>query len=252
MSERIRGGELDPSSVITGAMWDWLQDEIDNSMAGRNAVLDNRSDFENDLRLPFSDLRNQDGGKARSHHNRLHGWTMATEMYPTLVEDDYFLARQIWAAQMFISGAFRKQAFLRTESQQEYVHYRRQHGPTGIDLKSVIAERVQQHEERGWWPRPAYQDSPWARILNNTIETNDLSLVTAEQVHDIAARGNRGSREQAARLLHDTQSRWARLAVDYILFSAQNYEGDLGAVAVLEPKSISDSPAMCYPFAVKR
>lgn len=45
------------------------------------------------------------------------------------------------------------------------------------------------------------------------------------------------------------QVSWLNLGVDYIVFAAEQRDGELGHVPFLEPKSISEDPRVYYPFA---
>jgi hypothetical protein len=251
MTEKLReSAEFDPT-LVAKALRDWLQEEIENSMIGRNAILDDWSQFKRDLKLPFDDFRNQDAGKARSHYDRLATWTLASEEYPDLLQDDYFIARQMFCAQMFISGAFRKQCFLEAGNAEEYIQKRKNHGPTGINIEESVTTRLNDHQTGNAFLREPYKNTPEAQLIEKTLHANDTGLELSKDTHSTIISNPDSKVDVAIPLLMHAQDMWSRLIVDYIFYSALSKNGQLDNVPMLQPKSISENPQIYYPFKIK-
>jgi hypothetical protein len=248
MPERIREtAEFDPRAIAK-AMNDWLQAEIESSMEGRNAILDDWEQFQRDLRLPFDDPHNQNAGKTKSHYNRLLQWTLASEQYPDLLQDDYYLARQMFCAQMFVSGAYRRQCFLQAHDADDYALRRRSMGPVGINLQDTVAQRLSDYSSGDPFLTLPYKNTPEAHLTEETMQTNDGGLQISKEVHDMALADAGHEESRSISLLRLSQDLWTQLTVDYIAFIAQQRGGQLAEVPFLQPKSISDSPEVRYPF----
>jgi hypothetical protein len=251
MTEKLReSAEFDPT-LVAKALRDWLQEEIENSMIGRNAILDDWSQFKRDLKLPFDDFRNQDAGKARSHYDRLATWTLASEEYPDLLQDDYFIARQMFCAQMFISGAFRKQCFLEARNADEYIQKRKNHGPAGIDIEESATTRLNDHQNGNAFLRGPYKNTLEAQLIEKTLQANDTSLELSKDTHNTIFNNPDSKVDVAITRLMYAQDMWSSLTVDYIVYSALLKNGKLDDVPMLRPKSISENPQIYYPFKTK-
>jgi hypothetical protein len=254
MSERLHGGEFEPATAIAEVIHDWLQAEIESSMSGRNHVLDDWDKFQQDLRLPFNDPRNQDGQKIRSHHNRLHLWTLMPEQYDHLTTDDKFLAQQTWAALMMVSGAFRKQCFIQSYGQNSYEQRRREQGPAGINIADTVQRRLDEYDRNMELPRfgiRGFHDSQWSMLQDQTLRINDDWLGASKAVHDLALRATEPptmTYVPLLEMLEHAQRDWTRLAADYMVFSAVQRDSGWAGVPMLEPKSISEDPRIYRPF----
>lgn len=245
MAERfIERAEFNPAIAITLALRNWLQTEIDSTMQdhSRNAYLNDWDRFFMDLGLPFQDRANQNSGKAIAHYNRLRDWTLAVESYPQLLEDDYFLARQIFCAQMFISGAYRRQCFFQATDPADYARRRQRQGPVGIDLTAAVRTGLKEELP------VAYSDTPWGRLQQATLKLNEEALEGAELVHQLGPDSIDREDSTAVRVLQDIQNRWVKLAVNYMTFIAEQPSKSFQDVPFLEAKSITEEPAVYYPF----
>jgi hypothetical protein len=245
MPEKIgEDGKYPLSKSITSSMHDWLAQEIESSGAGRNAVLDNfyvtRKAF-----MQRSDVSwNQNIRKTNSHYDRLVLWTPQFAENPA---DDFLTARQLFCAQMYLSGMFRQECFVVASDEAEY-RFRRFGGQVlGVDINTVIENKL------------ASQDTPVSlqTLTDTTLKTNKLTNSKLRQLHD----RNRtegtlfnyvrflNSRGEWLKALSELQGEWLDLSVDYILHAAEVRDGDISKVPFLEPKSISDDPQIYYPFS---
>jgi hypothetical protein len=80
------------------------------------------------------------------------------------------------------------------------------------------------------------------------MQTNDGGLQISKEVHDMALADAGHEESRSISLLRLSQDLWTQLTVDYIAFIAQQRGGQLAEVPFLQPKSISDSPEVRYPF----
>jgi hypothetical protein len=252
MSEHLgRTPEHEPATAITAALLEWQQAEIEASMStmNRNSVLDNWNDFYAGLSMDFNDDKNKSTRKAIDHADRLRSFTLQAELYPDFVNDDVYLARQLFCAQIFLSGAFRKQCFLQATDAEDYKSRRLHNGPLGIDLSETVEQRLSEYQSEYVMPEYTYGTSAWARLSEHTLRSNETSLEMMKLVHGISRRDAGKEDSPATVLLKTGQSMWARLAVDYIVFAATrsgNFE--LADVPFRGGKSISDDHELYYPF----
>lgn len=250
MSERFRErAEFEPAEAIATALRDWLQAEIISSMEGRNHILDDWEQWQKDLRLPFEDPANQNAGKAISHVNRLRNWTYAAEQYPDIVQEDYYLARQIFCAQMNISGAYRRQCFFQAADAADYRRRRQQLGPVSIDLVGAIQERINEYSSDLLASNFAYKNTAWGKLQERTLTVNEEALNAAKLVHEMGIQSMGKEDSTAVRVLRAEQHEWVKLATDYIMFAAHRPNKGWADVPFLEPKSITLKPGVYYPFS---
>jgi hypothetical protein len=245
MSEKLgETPEFEPVTAIAQVLKEWLQTEIDSTMRpnSRNSYLNDWERFRKDLQFPFEDSRNQNAGKARSHYDRLLGWTLDSEKYPSLITDDYYLARQIFCAQMFVSGAYRRQCFFQAANTSDYVRRRQSEGPTDIDLEKVVEARYDRAQN------VLNKNAPWSRLQQTTLEVNEEALEAAKLVHELGSASLERESSTVVNVLRDQQSRWVGLAVDYTVFAADRPNSGWENVPFLEAKSITEEPAIYYPF----
>jgi hypothetical protein len=246
MSELKGRFEMEPTAeVIASELEGWLKREVDNSVTGRNKYLDDFSDFRNSLVLPYGDRSNTNAAKNRSHYDRTVNWTNGLlDFYEDFNPDqkDYAISRQIFCAQMSLSGLFRIQCLMQAADQDDY--YRRRTGGSGvgIDLEKTVADRLKQLQS-------VEHAMSLDDIAARTLEINDQQQAYVEELHETGQRyaGQDSSPAIDSGLV--SQNRWAGLIVDYIVFASHRDDGDLASVPFLEPKSISDNPEVYYPFA---
>jgi hypothetical protein len=226
---------MPPHEAISAVMHGWLAEEIRSSGEGKNAVLDDWDTFI------------QSGvAKAKSHYDRL--WSR-TSQFQALKSRDKFIALQIFDAQMGMSGAFRTNCRVMALDQADYLAKRYGNSPLGIDIGKQIDERLYRHFGR----IPSSEDLRMARVLPETLissthDTNQLRLSTIQRISQAEDIDSPAKKINSSSRLIRLQERWMDLAVDYVVFAAQQRGGDLAAVPMIEPKSITDA-AVYYPFA---
>jgi hypothetical protein len=248
MAERLREtAELDPAP-IAGALEDWLQAEIESSMRGKNAYLDDWKQWQEDSKLAFEDGKNQDAGKARSHFDRLQNWTLDTEQNWDFWHDEYWLARQMFCAQMFISGAYRKQCFIEAADQEDYLRRRKEQGPAGINILDLVDRRLKEYYSGNAFPEYPHTTFPQPKLLEKTLRINNVSLEVSKDAHNMHIDNSETNDRHVLKLLQIVQNHWAKLFVDYMFYTAQMQAIFKEEIALLEPKSMSENPKMYYPF----
>jgi hypothetical protein len=246
MSELEGWFEIEPTAeIIASELENWLKREVDNSVTGRNKYLDDFSGFRRSLVLPYGDRSNTNAAKNRSHYDRTVNWTSGLlEFYEDFNADqrDYAIARQIFCAQMSLSGLFRIQCLMQAADQDDYYRRRTGGNGTGIDLEESATDRLERLQ-------PVERAMPLNDIAARTLEINDQQQAYVEELHETGQRyaGQDSSPAIDSGLV--SQNRWAGLIVDYIVFASHRDDGDLASVPFLEPKSISDNPEIYYPFA---
>ncbi|HTB49330.1 MAG TPA: hypothetical protein VK712_04585 [Verrucomicrobiae bacterium] len=204
--------------------------------------------------LPYEDPANANAAKNRSHHDRLVVWTRGlVENYDSFSAEqkDYALARQIFCAQMYLSGLFRVQCFMQATDQEDYYRCRTDGTCIGIDLKRAVTRGLK--STIGFIPESDGFDSTQivlGEIAGQTLLRNENQSEYVKGLHvsgryDIA-RESSATMDTVLRL----QEGWTRDVVNYVAFAAQEHGGQLAYVPFLEPKSISDDPKVYHPFDV--
>jgi hypothetical protein len=232
---------MPPHETIAAVMHGWLAEEIRNSGSedNKNKELDKWDTFM------------QNGmAKAKSHYNRLR---LRTDNFYSLESADEFIALQIFDTQMGVSGAFRTQCRVMADDHPDYLARRYGTYPyeptsSGINIGAQINERLYWHFGR----MPSEGDFRMARVLPETLiaatnATNNLRLTTMERIAqdlDVDTPQNKVKHETRLKRLQET---WVGLAVDYIVYAAQQRGGSLARVPMKEPKSITDGEFF-YPF----
>jgi hypothetical protein len=243
MPEIARGTqEFTPDKAIASAMREWLKAEIDSSGAGRNAVLDDFYNARKYFTLRSDDPANKNTLKNDGHYNRLKIWT------PQFAENsmhDYLTARQLFCAQMYLSGMFRSECFVTSRGEEEY-RFRRfgGHG-IGIDLEKRTVDRLASN-------KPVELDE----LIGRTDEANEQTNAIIRELHNRNRRAGTlfnyikfiNSRDDWLQALSLLQETWLDVSIDYITYAAEVRGNDLSKVPFLEPKSISDNPQIYYPF----
>jgi hypothetical protein len=245
MSESLRVScELSPNEAIARAIHYWLAEEIQSSGSSKNAVLDNFYTARKSFMLRADDQGNKNIGKNDGHYNRLKLWTSQFEENST---DDYLTARQLFCAQMYLSGMFRLECFVVSNDEAEY-RFRRFGGQVlGVDLRKSIAGRFSESNT-----------VELSRLADATNAANDQTYFTLRTLHDRNRRSDTlfnyvrflNTRGDWFKELSSLQNTWLDLSVDYISYAAQARGKDLSKVPFLEPKSISENPQIYYPFKV--
>lgn len=235
------------SETVSVALSNWLQEEVASSVVGKNQVLDDYTGFYNSLLKPSTDPNNVNYGKALSHFNRLRLWT---DQFANMVDSDQATARQLFCVQMFMSGLFRTQCMLEATDQEDYYQRRMSGKAVGVDLSTVIAEQMQTRSGTLKDHVDFSSATPnLAELVELTDQTNETHKALIQKLHD---RDNSTSNVDLPMIedIKTMQVAWAELAVDYILFAAHERGDQLAPVPFWEPKSISENPAIYYPFQV--
>ncbi len=236
MSERsLSRPEFDATNaadVLDG----WFEQEIDNSNQGQNSVLNDWDNFQRGFSLPFGPA-NPISAKANSHYNRLNVFTEQAMQDSWYMNNDIFVARQIFCAQMSAAGAYRWQSFMQATSIDEY-HSRRTHAPIGVDLTKIVSAQFDEL---------AQIKLGEADILQATLQTNEASFKNTKHVVDHGMNDTGKKFSPSVETLQNTQDDWIKLAASYFVYAARE-RGSLQAVPLWEPKSISEDPQVYYPF----
>jgi len=156
----------------------------------------------------------------------------AFEKYP---EKDAAAAKMTFAVLMKLSGTRRRLSYIQAIDSQHYLELRAKKAALSPELieersKSVLSDEV---------------SIPRLRTLANSIM---VSSVRADvEIHNWAI-GSANAYEAADSCLAMEQTYCLDFAIGITTFSAGLRGGDLSAAPVLEPRSISDSPGVIYPF----
>lgn len=221
---------MSPAEVITEGVEDWLLEEVESSRTGRNSVLDKHQPNLVDIR------------KVEGHYNRLTAWT---EQFAKESANDYLTARQLFAAQMHLSGLFRMQCQILARSQEEYEKRRFGSYPLGINVSKHVNDILT--ERFGKFPVSSDLSQETVRLeqlVSATTELNDRNYSDLNKMSSYTRPRKAGTIIKLQRM----QREWLNLSTDYILYAAQIRGGNLSTVPFLEPKSYSDSPQVYYPF----
>jgi hypothetical protein len=244
--------EYQPGEAIAREMHDWLQTEIQTSSnpSNINAYLDDFQKFRANLHLPFYDKRNEDANKALGKYDEFAIGLRVLREKPNAFQDDRFAARQSFYINMMLSGAWRQQCMMQASDGDDYSYRRLHDGPIGIDIAGAVAERMFQLYCSS---RPAREEMQQPLItletlISDSVLTNQARLNSVILLHDHPEDvGSENSQSVDALLM--SQRMLAKLAVDHILFAAQERGGDLSKVPSLMPISItSEKQKVYYPF----
>jgi hypothetical protein len=255
MSERLLKPEVEPNvELIASGMEDWLKKEVGSSAMGRNAVLDNFKEWHASLLLPYDAPGNVNAGKNKGHYGRLINWTDGmVEGYDDFSQEeaDYMLARQMFCAQMYLSGLFRVACFLQAKDQEDYYRRRmeqRDHVGLDIDSRQAITSRL--YRLYDYIPDESFRPVlTLSEVTSRTLELNDEQRDYVRELH-ISGKDDIGKEKSPTiDAIHNMEGKWVSHLVDYISFVASERGGQLAAVPFLEPKSISDDPQPYYPFS---
>lgn len=238
--------EFDASAEIAEMLHGWLKAETETSHGGKNIVLDDWNRFYADLALPWEDDTNVNAQKGKSHYDRLRDWTEAAQTDPTLLAVDSFMSRQIACAQMYISGAFRRQCFLESSSPEEYEELRfGGEKAVGIDLSGTVERELACLANRT--PNSDVR-IPADCLLGITERANGATYAAAQYVNTNGLRDRGRYISGSVTMMLSAQETWTKLTVDHIVYAAQERDYKLASVPFREPKSISEAEVY-YPFA---
>ena len=240
------------------AVLEWWLFEEANRVSANNAYLDDFTAFRDGLHASTEDMQGNAENKANSHYYRLIAWTNQTIENETELssEDyDYLLARQLFGVLMLLSGNVRTQALLVASTQEEYGEYRSDRTLVGVDIRSVVQDRV-------WWHRAVKEqrepDAEQQQLFEDTLKVNDLAHAwTGDFLYTRGKYEPGRSETEAHEMGHMAEQAWIELAVDYIFYmDTRNFElgrtagyDGFANVPLLEPKSITLDPKIIYPFA---
>jgi len=234
--------------VVSTAFGNWLRAEIISSGVERNQELDRYDKMVAGLKLGYEDEKNLSVQKHRSHvFNRMPVWWEAFITTPPNHPKYDEMAAQIgFNALMQVSGTWRMQCYEQAADAEDYLR-RRQSQPMGFDPTAAVTDRLATHLSAGTW-----EDTADFQKENNYIDINKLDhrRQRAIRVGDRAVRTicervavDLGQeRSKSVREMLDAQYNWITLTADYVTLLAKVKDGDLMAVPLLEPKSISAEP----------
>jgi hypothetical protein len=253
MYEALTLGEAyQPGEQITHELTDWLLTEIQTSSDPNNinSYLDDWEKFQSDLRLPFGHPDNQDALKANGHYDRFALNIREAKANPSIYSDDHFMAKQDFFGKMFLSGSWRQQCMLQSSSGEEYMQRRLHDGPVGIDIQAVVSERMFQLycSSRPTSEELSQQMITVESLISDSTAVNEARIRSVEFIHEHPE--NAGLNESSSvDMLRITQRMLAKLAVDHVLFAAQERGGDLSKVPSMMPVSItSNKQKIYYPY----
>jgi hypothetical protein len=235
---------------ISKALTGWFRGEIRSSRTGHNAVLDDFATWHQRLTMLTKDSANGNYLKSSSHVGRLRMFT--EQGFVRQPWDDQTFAKQIFCAQMFVSGLFRNECMLISSSQEEY--YERRSGkanPVGITIARTAGKRLRQLKDAG--RNPAFQPTTdpaltFGDLAERTHFMNNRMPRVLQLLHTHGGREAGQEQSPTLTVLREMQGDWVSLITDYALYAAQTREGGLADVPFWEPKSISDNPQIYYPF----
>lgn len=236
-----------PHLIIARTLGNWLDTEIINSSIDGNAPLDSYAGFQKSLTLPFGDSQSVDTLKTISHYQRLRLWT--DELFSKDDSDEIF-SKQLFGIMMNISGAHRVQCLVISPNQGSYNIHRSNNEDLGLSLGKCVTERlVSTHGTVPDAEAMKSQAIDKETLINDTFAATDLHYNTVKGFFSgrpLAARRSTWNVVYASRLCA-VRREWTNLAVDYISYGAQQREGDISKVPLLEPTTITRAK-MIYPF----
>lgn len=256
MSEAGRYREVEPTvETIAGSIEQWLMKEVGSSVVGRNQVLDDFNDWHRSLSLPYNHPANVNARKNKNHYSQLMNWTNGlVEHYDDFRQEqaDYTLARQMFRAQMYLSGLFRVSCFMQAVDQEEYYRRRLESEHIGLNVDPRMEIWHSFYRLYDYIPDETAVFRPvltLPELTNRTLELNERQREYVKRLHE-GGKDDIGKEESPTMdMIIDMENGWLGHLVDYIAFTASERRGQLAAVPFLEPKSISEDPQPYYPFA---
>lgn len=222
------------ASVVT----EWVHQECVESVKDRNAYLDDLDVLQASLALPLDDPTNLGGAKHFSHANRQRFWGEGLVLEP---RDDFTAARQTFNVLMQVSGCAKRMLWLGCRNQEEYDVKKVSPNVIGIDAAPILKNYL-------GLDKLTMKVSGAEDLNKRTLYEFERKTTTLMYIQSRATLDVRKPFSPSMNALKLNQGRWVRLAAHSIMSAAAYRNGDLAAVPLLEPKSISDDPAIIYPF----
>jgi hypothetical protein len=252
MSRRSIPVEL-AGKQISNAFYGWLSAEVKSSGID-NTYLDDYTEARRRLALGYNTDENWSAEKQESHLNRLEKiW------WPPFVEqpqDDEQSANIEFSSLMFVSGAYRIQCYVQSQTPEEYDARRGK--AIGINMRQVVVEHLANI-------LPPSGNFSHANIVLQSRNTGETTLEDRKQAI-VSEIGETTVKNVCERLysgkdlgLQDSpsvqemlkaQKGWIEFATDSVALAAKMRRGELAAVPFLEPKSTSAKPVpkVIYPL----
>ncbi len=233
-----------PQEQVTQVINDWLAAEIVNADAidSRNAVLSDFIPRKTELDLPAKSGSNTMYLKQEHHYDRLRIFA-AEYLNNNQVNQDYETARLIFCSLMTLSGGFRKQCYIASETEAEYRQLRAAK-PIGIDLRAVVAKECDKDTITPLDPQDRLEG-----LISRTLTVFEISLALHESIHPRWVNDRNPTKAWRLEAMQRAQQQAAGLTVAQIMVAASYRDGDYTSVPFFEPKSISDQEQLLYPFA---
>lgn len=230
----------DMALTIADGVEKWVHQECITSISDHNRYLDSLEDGRRWLAMSCDDPTNMPIAKHDGHRNRQRIWGDLLVLEP---ENDYVAGRHIFNLLMEASGAAKRMCYLAATDQEHYIKLKSSPTVLGIEPYTVVIDSM----------RKAQVDN--GLRVNDASEIQAITLRTFADVRqDFDALRERVETDYdqpespTMNKLRDIQTKWVRLVTNSILSSMAYRGGLLERVPVLEPKSISDEPAVFYPF----
>lgn len=237
---------MSSEETISGAIDQWLRDEVIESHSGRNNFLDDYEKFAAVYDADTTVENNDDAQKAQAHHSRF-ARLMAMRSDSHSAENDFFLGKIIHHSLMFVSGGFRRECLFLANIQYEYERLRFGQleyisGASSIDIPNAVTLALVQAKNN--------QD-----IIGTSLAINDEIYSRQQEAEEWMISNNKRlvdveASDLPVTISHERQVHGINLAVGHIVMIAAERGGDLSRVPFLEAKSISDvSQTPYYPLS---
>jgi hypothetical protein len=231
--------------IISGAIDEWLREEVAESHAARNSYLDDYAKFAAAYDPNATGVENDDVKKARNHYERFTR-LMRLRQDPLNATDDFFIGKTIHHSLMFVSGGFRRECLFLANSQYEYERLRfgqqdYMYGASSIDIPNAVTLAIAQAKT----DRDIIGTSIAINeeIYSKQKEADEWMLGNSRRLVDVEVS------DLPVTISHERQIHGINLAVGHIVMTAAERGGDLSRVPFLEAKSISDvSQTPYYPL----
>jgi hypothetical protein len=235
------------SELLSNVFEGWLEKERIVSTTDRNRDLDDLEAVRRGINNPL----NAFNVKAHSHGSHILMLVRDLEKAEAPEHIEAFAATLSFRGLMAVSGAARKLRYLQSTDQHDY--YWRKEMPlneaTGVDTREVIQSWLDDNAQ-SVGGAVTLTDPSYEAFAENARRTIEVSARYDHQMIDGAKKGQFGAVESfavtAGRLEH---AEWLRYSAHSVMYSASLMGDDLSRVPLREPKSISDGPAIIYPFS---
>lgn len=233
---------------IADALDSWLAEECLSASTSHNKILDDVEKARSNLSMPLDDPNNWYVAKHKSHQNRQQ--KQFRELYEADIKNDYSSALSLFNVTMGMSGTARHMIALRSSSQNLYDKSRYDSSPSGINLAEAVDARLR-FRLGGEITQENIENCniDLEEVLTNIERAFDLIEECFGFVYLRSPDDFDKPISESGAILDLCQSIWTEAAVDAILFAAKVRGGDITKVPLLEPKSITQEPAVIYPFS---